>query len=403
MWRHYLYDTMSGQIGAPIDIPSDSWNITVGDSSLSSTKSKGVGVDSLSGVNIPWSAIPGKTMADKRAAITPDATGIVKFYLSDTDLGAGRLGRPIVGGPITNRSDSALDTALTLGSIRSVIDTRYVIREGVYGAAKGGTTTDVVRFRNLSFRGIACGIGDMVTNEKPGGTLPVDWAYLNEKGSHERTYEGWDVQNLSAGHLIELIANVAGGPDMQFRPYLTEDERHVRWRFCAGSDAEIYLSQDHTHSLNYAPRGGTLQDLKVAHLAPIHRVYGSGSGTDKAQTCYMAEDLGLVSNPYKPRPIRESTFADSDTESLSLLRAHVNANLAANKAPLMQLSGSIRANQPGMPVGTYWPGELFNIDIRDYPPLPDGVYETRLMEMSGDNTDTIHVVFDVMEDAGLGL
>ena len=80
--------------------------------------------------------------------------------------------------------------------------------------------------------------------------------------------------------------------------------------------------------------------------------------------------------------------------------------LDANRQPLMQISARVNAadcgggTTPVHPLGSFWPGERFLLDIRDYPPLPDGRYETRLMQMSGDKSDTVNLVFDVMEDAG---
>ena len=41
-WRAYVVDTISGQIMCPIDLPNFSWSVSVADSSLSTTKSKGV-------------------------------------------------------------------------------------------------------------------------------------------------------------------------------------------------------------------------------------------------------------------------------------------------------------------------------------------------------------------------
>ena len=65
-WVAYLYDTVSGQLAQEIDIPSFTWSMTVSDSSFSTTKDKGVGDDEVSGLELPWSQIPGDDPAARR-------------------------------------------------------------------------------------------------------------------------------------------------------------------------------------------------------------------------------------------------------------------------------------------------------------------------------------------------
>ena len=60
-WRAYIVDTITGRILAPIDLPSFSWSVSVSDSSLVTTKDKGVGENEVSGLKLPWTAIPGRT------------------------------------------------------------------------------------------------------------------------------------------------------------------------------------------------------------------------------------------------------------------------------------------------------------------------------------------------------
>ena len=38
------------------------------------------------------------------------------------------------------------------------------------------------------------------------------------------------------------------------------------------------------------------------------------------------------------------------------------------------------------------------LDISGFPSLTDGLYECRLMQMSGDETDKVSLIFDAMED-----
>ena len=53
---------------------------------------------------------------------------------------------------------------------------------------------------------------------------------------------------------------------------------------------------------------------------------------------------------------------------------------------------------PLHPLGSFWPGEMFDIAIDGFPDLPDGVYPMRLMQMSGDETGKVTVKFDPVGD-----
>lgn len=52
-WTACICDTMTGQLAQQIDIPSFTWSMTVSDSSFSTTKSKDVGEDEVSGLQLP--------------------------------------------------------------------------------------------------------------------------------------------------------------------------------------------------------------------------------------------------------------------------------------------------------------------------------------------------------------
>ena len=88
----------------------------------------------------------------------------------------------------------------------------------------------------------------------------------------------------------------------------------------------------------------------------------------------------------------------------NLLRQHADGVLSANHAPLMQIKGELHANDlsvdgtPLHPLGSFWPGETMRLDIQGFPSLADGVYECRLMQMSGDQSDKVSLIFDAMED-----
>lgn len=220
----------------------------------------------------------------------------------------------------------------------------------------------------------------------------------------EVTYRDFNVVNHRCADILRAIANSAGGPDMQFRPYLTEDGQHIRFRFLAGSDGDIFLHQDKRLSLSYAAgEACTLENLTVDRAQPVQRVYGVGAGTGSGTLTYLAEDLTLVSQT-DPWPLVEYTYQDSKAEEIAMLRSGATGLLQANGRPLMQVKGEINAydmDASGMPLhalGSFWPGEMFDVSTQGFPDLPDGVYAMRLMQMSGDETGKVELTFDITVD-----
>lgn len=219
----------------------------------------------------------------------------------------------------------------------------------------------------------------------------------------EVKYRDFNVVNHRCADILRAIANSAGGPDMQFRPYLTEDGQHIRFRFLAGSDGDVFLHQDKRLSLSYAAgEACTLVNVTVDRAQPVHRVYGVGAGTGSGTLTFLAQDLALVTRS-DPWPLMESTYQDSKAEEIGVLRSGATAVLHANSRPLMQVKGEINAFDVsgGMPLhalGSFWPGEMFDVSIQGFPDLPDGVYSMRLMQMSGDETGKVELTFDITTD-----
>ena len=59
MWEFRTFDFLTGQMGAPIDVASISWSLTISDCDLETMQDEGAGDTSGSGLTIPWSALPG--------------------------------------------------------------------------------------------------------------------------------------------------------------------------------------------------------------------------------------------------------------------------------------------------------------------------------------------------------
>ena len=391
-WRAWLCDTMTGLVDVPIDMPTFSWSLSIGDSTLATTRDKGTGDETGTGMQLPLSAFPATTREALSRMLAPTRRALVLCWDDGSDMGV-----PIIWG-VMGETKVGEDISFDLTSPLALLGSRVAVREGVFGASTGSTSTDAIAYSGMSLRGILASLGELCTSAKPGGSLPIDWHYAGESGSHERTYAAYDVANLSWQAIATKVANVSGGPDFQLRPYWA-DSQHVRISFEAGSDSEPYLAQDGiVPTLTSFAGGGTLEHIEVTNLPPVMRVYGTGSGSDAATICHISEDLSLCTQA-DPWPLVESTASDSDCDSADLVRSHTDAALAAGRVPLVQITGKVSLSDAGgITLGQVWPGQMVDVDIRDHPYMPDGTYRMRLMSMAGDQGDMATLVFDQMTD-----
>lgn len=399
----YITDVHTGQIFSKIDIGSFSWTMTISDSTISTKPTKEVGKDEVENVDVEWSVVPGETQAEKAISLMPGMKAIAIFSQDDDDKLNNGLGVPMLWGGISNRKSNWNSTTFSVDSVYQMLADRYAIREGAF---KDGVSTDYVGFSKKTIRGIAAYVGWLCTSAKPGGELPVDWQYINENhvwkqgedsNKHVRTYNAWNVNNISGKDIFDKLTGVQDGVDMQWRAYMA-DPNHVRVRFVAGTDEQQYLEPESGRIIRFVCHDGSgnLENLEVDYSKTYQRVYATGAGEDQATVTAFAEDLSTV-NREDGLALNELAMSDTDDDKVSLLKRDALARLDAKKIPLMQFSGEFDENDPSTPrIGLIHTGEPCIIDLKGYPDVPDGLYETAIMELSGDETSKVHVVFDAI-------
>jgi hypothetical protein len=403
---YWLTDIHTGQLLGKIDIGNTSWSMTVNDNALATVHDKKVGQDDVQDIDVPWSEIPGETQHEKYEAIEPNRRAIAAFLVNDNDERSGSIGTPFIWGGIVNKKDDWESVSLSIGSVYSMLADRFVVYEGQFQYPR---SKNQISFSRMTMRGLESEVGRICTDMKPGGMLPVDWTYLGEQhrrvgnednNLHARNYWAWNVSNLSGKDVFDKLAGVRDGVDSQWRPYLTRDGHHVRLRFVAGTDEERYLGQSDspvTFSCFPGGTGGNLQKVHVDYAQAVNRWYGTGAGEDAETLTYMAEDLTLV-NKLMDYALVEKSLSDTDASNPDVLRGEVDGKLEAWRYPLMQLSGEFDMADDDTPLlGRIWPGEVCYVNLYEYPDLPNGKYAMRVMELSGDSSTTVKVVFDAQK------
>lgn len=127
-WRCLICDTTTGQVVAPIDIPSLRWTLTVSDCSMSTERDKGTGDAGATGLQVPWSAVPATDAYGRSRMLASYRRAIVLVW----EHGDGTAS-PVVFGAIGSRSDTWDDTSFNLVSPLALLGSRVLVREGTFG------------------------------------------------------------------------------------------------------------------------------------------------------------------------------------------------------------------------------------------------------------------------------
>ncbi|MCX8648700.1 hypothetical protein J3U01_09830 [Bifidobacterium sp. B4107] len=403
-WRVWVVDARDGRIVAPVDVPSFQWQMSIRDTSFSTTPQQPPqgepGDRTASGLSLPWSALPASTPAERNLLLDSSRRAMCLTWAGSYE--GDDFGTPVIWGFVGDRLDKQQDTSFPLSSPLEFLNDRLVVRDGRF---RDGKSPDVISVSGLSYRGILCEAGLYATSRKLGGTLPFDWPYQGEKGTRQKTsWKAWNIQNNSAKKLMSDIADLKDGPDFAFIPYLTEDGGHVRVRLEAGSDGDRRLFADRAPvCLSYHPGAGLLDGLQVAHAAPVQRVYATGAGQDESVITALAEDLTGIAGGPDPQILRETAFSDTDTDNPAVLLSHAQAQLQAGRRKLIQLTaqahfGDMTAGNVALSPASLRPGMPVILSIQGFPSLEDGDYPGGVMSLSGDQSGTAQITFDVMED-----
>lgn len=398
-WRMWIVDARDGRIVAPIDVPSFQWQMSIRDSSFTTT-TREPGDRTANDLSLPWSALPASTPAARSLLL--DFTRRAMCLTWAESLEGDDFGTPVIWGLVGERQDTQQDTSFPLSSPLELLGERLVVREGTF---QDGKSTDVISVSGLSYRGIMCEAGLYATSRKKGGQLPFDWPYKGEKGTRQKTsWKAWNIQNNAAKKLMGDIADLKDGPDFTFVPYVTEDGGHVRVRLEAGSDGDRRLfASARPVCLSYHPGASMVEDLQVSHAAPVQRWYGTGAGQDESVLTAMRGDMTGIETTSDPQILREGVYSDTDTDNLTVLKSHVQAQLDSSRRKLIQITaqvhfGDMGADNTALSPATLRPGMPVILSVQGFPSLPDGDYRTSVMLMSGDQTGTAKVTFDVMPD-----
>lgn len=367
MWKSYLFQTTTGRIGPQVQPKDVSWSV-----SLNGTETAKLG---LSKSDLP--------KIDYEYWLSPWWAGVLFTYDE----------RPIYAGPIIGHPYESWTTLnLDCGGLRSLFARRIVAQEMTDWTQ---LAKSVVEYRGLSLATIAKRAVQL-SMLKSGGSLPVTFPVPEQTAAddadHQRTYRGFNIQNLFTDDVLTKISNVQQGPDIMFRPRLLNDSQ-LTFDMWTGSENSPRIPQKITPVWDTTPVSGSVADFQMTTTGAYqtNRVYAVGAGMDEGTLIRVASDNGPLQQGY---PLLETTYSSGQTEDPNVAQAHANGSLAANNRMLKEINMTVRADGV-YPLGTFWPGDMIQIAVKGMIGLTDGVYNARLLNINGTHTQDVKLSIQI--------
>lgn len=366
-WVAHLVRTMDGRKGAQLDLAAPgSWSIPLNgieDFSVATSKPQ------LRRLERAW-------WSHMRTSVA------VSWQHEDGTLDAWVAG-PVMGPP----AESETTATLACRGIGAVFEKRVVLAQEPVASPNDPQTAlmkSVVSLTGMSLGTIA---QEVVKRSvaKVGGTLPIVYGTPRETGAtlNRRNYEGFNLSNNGAWKRLTELTKVRNGPDIMFRPRWTDDGTHLEWVMVNGTAAQPQIAQDWTMDLDTTSTRSPISkvDVKTDAARIANRVYWTGAGEGAGILARVVQDLSRLDDQM---PLLEVVGSTSDSENGDLVRTHAEAELAAARAPITQISVKIDGADQRCEIGRWHVGDAANLTMGDdWLTVPKGTTPKRIISAKG--------------------
>ena len=358
MWHAYLFEVMTGRVGARIEFENSTWSVSLND------------IENFK-IECLKSALPRVS----REWLTPWKSGMILMYKDVVVCGG-----PLIAFPQESRKKVHLE----FRGIRRILGDRYIVPEMADWTNLG---KQVVSFNNMSLGTIAKRVVEHAQN-KPAGKLPITYAVPDQFTGHERNYKSFNLSTISADAILTKLSEASQGPDIMFKPRLLDTSR-ITFDMWNGTELDPRIAQ------KYELLWDTSENLKsdvvdffltetAAYQAS--RVFALGAGTDESKLISVATNTTRQEQGF---PFLEKVVT-SDTEFQGTLDNVAYTQLYSNEDSLQEFTMVVRADGAN-PMGTFWPGDMVKLVIRNMMRIPDGIHNARLLNMSGTESTDIRL------------
>lgn len=356
MWQGFLFDTVTGLVGARLDLAAEgSWSMEL----------NGVPAWTVTLAKAQWVRFDPRWWR-------PWATGVLMTW-DDT---------PVLAGPIIELPTSTRDmVTLSCQGVEAVLGRRLVLKQGYGPGEEKQLTGSTVALTGLSLGTIMQEVVAHAMN-RGGAALPIVFKVPREKGIHERTFEGWNLQNNGCLKRLTELSEVIGGPDFAFRPEWERPGEKIRWGMWHGTNGSPFIPQKRIVSLDLTAPTGVVAEYTITpdstEITSKH--YETGAGEGPGLLVVVREDPARL---WDGMPLLESVASTSDTETPKVLVDRAETAISAGGAPLIQLTVKVDGAAPRLSLGSWWVGDAMRVTLKDELLVPDGAREWRVIAAKG--------------------
>lgn len=263
------------------------------------------------------------------------------------------------------------ETSLNAGGMWDYFDRRYVLPVLGVDELPSDVTTTV---SGMSLRTIAKWLVQQAQSW-PYANVPIDFE-PPITGTEEREYPGGSY--VTVGEALRDLTEVEGGPEITFRPKLTDSGTHVHWDLLTGTPQLNQGGADHYWDLSApAPFAApTNLDRDGRDLATDVYTVGGGSGAGKLEAKAANRALNLAGFPMMETVEQRNSVTEPDE-----LQAYANESAVRYSAHTETFQLRVKRDQDPV-LGTYWPGDWATIQIGKNVRMPAGRYRVRIIRIS---------------------
>lgn len=364
MWTAYLFKTTNGAIGPQVNFKTHTWSI-----SLNETESLSIDLTTsdLPNVNLDfW--------------LSPWWAGVLLKWNNT----------PIFAGPIVAVPSSTLNTVrVECKGIRGLLTKRFVITEQTNWdlLAKSKIKYSALTFGTIMQRVVKIGM------DKPGGALPISFPLPERTATndtdHQRTYDGYNLSNVTVDDVLTKLSAVTNGPDVIFKPRLIDDNNLTFDMWHGNDDDDPAIQQSNTPVFDTTAVFNEVTDLSLILTGSYqtNRVFATGAGTNEALLIKQATDTAALTAGY---PLLETTESYGEIKTPAVIQNHANANLLANKNRLLEIQLTVRADGEHA-LGSYWPGHRIQLVTEGVYGLKNGTHNLRLLNINGNQENSVRM------------
>ena len=320
--------------------------------------------------------IPGYTSdsAGLRNLIVPRKHAISVVRDDWVCIAAGIIGRPRA----TAADDGTPAIEVPCRGIESVFERRVVlpypygplVDAGGYPDARYDTRIDGVDYGTMMQRLYQQAMAH------PGGAFPVAWEAARP-GTREKIWAAVDGKGVQDA--VEDISQLLGGVEWDWAPCVDELDR-LSWALITGTDALQEITSAYWHDWTSGGESPALRGLTESTSPEFmaSTAFFTGGKDDDRVLVSRQHDQTLIAAGFPLAEIWDSSH--STVSEQATLDGWAKGALADGQAPVQFWEAEVRADR----AAGLRHGDWCTIEVLDHWWIPDGIYERRIVEVSGD-------------------